>query len=130
MYVYVGNSDFVGGPDGGANEDAVSVLDLDTETGAFAHVQTLGGLRTPSYMVRNPRLPVLYVAERWVNTDKSTPTAEQMKGDGVAALAIDPASGRLSLARRHTTGGQSPMHVNVNSRGTYVFAANPGRPNI
>ncbi|HEY4201616.1 MAG TPA: lactonase family protein [Devosiaceae bacterium] len=128
MFVYVGNSDFVGGATGGAPEDAVSVFDFNTETGALAHVQTLEGLRTPSYMTRNPKVPVLYVAERWVNADKSTPTPEQMRGDGVATLAIDPVTGKISLASRHTTGGQSPMHVNVNSSGSYLFAANPGRP--
>ena len=128
MFVYVSNSDFVGGPDGKDPRDAVSVFDLDAETGALNHVQTFGDMRSPTYMGRNPKHPVLYVTERWINGDKSTPTPEQMNHDGVASLVIDPVSGTLSWGSRHTTGGQSPMHLSVNPEGNYLFAANPGRP--
>jgi 6-phosphogluconolactonase len=128
LFVYVSSSDFAGGPDGGAPQDAVSALELDLRSGALKHVQTIEKLRSPTYMVRNPRVPVLYVLERWIKEDKGTPTPEQMKGDAVVSFAIDGKSGALSLLGRASTGGQSPMHLQTDKNGGYAFFANPGRP--
>ncbi|HEY4201439.1 MAG TPA: lactonase family protein [Devosiaceae bacterium] len=128
MLAYVCNSDFTTGPDGGSPHDAVSVIDVDPATGAMKVVQTIGGLRNPSYLARNPKIPVLYVVERWVNPDRSLPSPEQMQGDCLTTFAIDPVDGTLSLLGRHPTGGESPMHLNVHPNGRFVLIVNPGRP--
>ncbi len=129
MFVYVSNSNFSTGPDGGSPDDAVSVFAFDEKTAGLRPVQTIKSLRNPTYMTRHPQLPVLYVLERWTNPDKSTPTLEQMKtGDSLTAFSIHPGSGELSPLAKASTGGQSPMHVSVHPSGRYAFTANPGRP--
>jgi len=128
MYVYIGNSNFETGPEGGSPNDALTVFAFNEQTGGLTHVQTIGGVRNPSYMARHPTLPVLYVVERWVNPDRATPTPEQMKGDCLAAFAMNPADGTLSLLGRAPTGGESPMHVQIHRNGKFAFTANPGRP--
>jgi 6-phosphogluconolactonase len=128
LFVYVSNSDFQGGPDGRDPRDAISVFDLDGRTGTLRLVQAVSGVRSPSYMARHPHLPLLYAVERWINADKSTPDAGQLKGDGVATFAIEGPSGRLTLVDRRPAGGPGSMHVNVDPTGSHLFAANPGRP--
>lgn len=129
MFAYVCNSDFKTGPGGRAANDGVSVIDVDPASGAMKLVQTIGGLRNPSYLKRHPRLPVLYVVERWVNPDRVKPTLEEIReGDCLTAFAIDPAKGSLSPMGRLPTGGESPMHLNIHPNGRLVYIVNPGRP--
>lgn len=127
MFIYVSSSDFVGGEEGGVPQDMVSVVAVDAE-GAMRLVQSIQGVCSPTYMARNPVQPVLYVLERFIKADKSTPTPAQMAKDGLRAYAISPSDGTLSDIGRTPTGGESPMHLSLHPSGRFVFTANPGRP--
>src|SRR5580693_5011686 len=112
MFIYVSNSNFKSGPDGSSPKDAVSVFDFDTSSGAFKHMQSIGGVRNPAYIARHPKLPVIYVVERWVNPgetryDRTPTTPEQQAKDCVTAFAVDSRDGTLSLMGRRSTGGPS-----------------------
>ena len=133
MFIYVCTSNFSSGPQGMTPEDGVAVFDFDVKTGAFRQIQHLKGFRNPTYLARHPKLPVLYMLERWVNPDRKNPTpeserADQKKSDGSAAFAIDPKSGELTLMGRYSSYGLSPMHLNVHPNGRYILFANPGLP--
>jgi 6-phosphogluconolactonase len=114
-FVYVGT--FTGGVLGGEAE-GISVFTFDEGAGSLAHVQTVGGLTSPSYLARHPTLPMLYVVEREWSTDERHVGA-------LATFAIDPRDGRLEQAGRIHTGGDWPAHVSVHPSGRLAFVANP-----
>ena len=52
--------------EGNVGEDkvGVNVFDLDARTGALTNIQSVSGLRNPTYLAGHPTLPLLYAAER------------------------------------------------------------------
>ena len=54
--------------EGNMGEDRVgiTVLDLDMASGALTQIQTVRGLRNPTFLAMHPTLPLLYAAERGV----------------------------------------------------------------
>src|SRR5690242_5120228 len=112
VYVYIGT--FTGGLLGGEPAEGIYVYELDPSSGALNHVQTVGGLSSPSYLSLHPRLPVLYSVERdW--------TPEDSTSGGLDAFRIDPANGSLSLAGRERSGGAYTAHVSVHPSGRFAF---------
>ena len=65
----------------------------------------------PSFLVRHPRMPVLYCVNE-------TPDG------GVSALAVDPHTGELSLLNRQATGGDDPCHLSLDPSGRWLMVTN------
>lgn len=111
MLVYVGTYT---GPGRG---EGIYVYRLDPANGALAHVQTVSDLNSPTFLALHPRLPFLYAVERQMAGGDANVGA-------VAALAIDPGSGALTLVNRQASGGASPCYVSVRPGGGQAFVAN------
>lgn len=130
MFIYVSKSDFSSGPDGGSPKDGLDVMEFDPATGAFGGIiETIRGLRNPGYLALHPKLPVIYLTERWISEDKSPTTHEQQqRGDCVRTFSIDKQTGRLKEIDRRFPGGLSTMHQSVHPSGKFIAFASPGRP--
>ncbi|WP_174426936.1 lactonase family protein [Cupriavidus basilensis] len=73
-------------------------------------VQSVDGLENPSYLIVEPCRGVLYAVH----------------GDGseVSAFRIQPASGRLALMGRQSSGGRNPVHLCMTKDADHLVVAN------
>ncbi|MBR0655950.1 lactonase family protein [Plastoroseomonas arctica] len=93
-----------------ARGEGISVFSMNTTTGAWTHVQTLGDLVNPSFLVTSRDGRFLYS----VHGD----------GDFASAFAIDPASGRIRALNRGTTGGRNGVRQAIDPSGKWLVVAN------
>jgi 6-phosphogluconolactonase len=100
------------------NEHASSVSSLryDRRTGLLSVVSTASALpaavpgNTGAGVQVHPNGRFVYSSNRGHNS--------------IAAFAVDPSSGRLTLLGTTSTGGLTPRHFSLNESGTMLFAAN------
>jgi 6-phosphogluconolactonase len=92
---------------------------VDTETGALTLLGTTNGVQNPSFVALHPGGRFLYSVSE-VGASDGRP------GGAVAAFALDPVSGALTLLNQQSSMGSGPCHVNVDHTGRYVFVANYG----
>jgi 6-phosphogluconolactonase (cycloisomerase 2 family) len=52
----------------GEDKVGINVFDLDARTRALTHIQSVSGLRNPTYLACHPTLPLPYAAERETTT--------------------------------------------------------------
>jgi 6-phosphogluconolactonase len=103
----------------GEEKPGISVFDLDPATGALTLVQSVAGLRNPTYLACHPRLPLLYAAERETTTWGPIETI----AGSISTLAIAK-DGTLELRDRVTaTGGAT--YISLHPSGRHLFAAMP-----
>lgn len=103
--------------------EGVHVLRLDPAAGAFTHVQTLAGVDSPSFLALHPSGRFLYAVN-------AVPEHDGRPGGAVSAVAIDPATGGLTLLNHQPSHGAGPCHVSVDRAGRWVFVANYGGGSI
>ncbi len=121
-YFYVGT--YTAGLEGGAGGfrdgppgEGVYAFRLDCASGAMEPLQTVPGLRSPSFLAKHPQLPVVYAAERiWSDEDRTS--------GALTTFAIQ-ADGRLEQVSRVKSGGRWPAHLSVDPSGRWVLLANP-----
>lgn len=93
-----------------ARGEGISVFSMNPATGAWTHVQTLGDLVNPSFLVTSRDGRFLYS----VHGD----------GDYATAFAIDPATGRIRLLNRGATGGRNGVRQAIDPSGKWLVVAN------
>jgi 6-phosphogluconolactonase (cycloisomerase 2 family) len=93
-----------------ARGNGINVYKMDTASGAWSHVQQVGDLVNPSFLVLSKDQRVLYS----VHGDESHATA----------FAIDPESGKLKLLGRASTGGKNGVHQALDPSGKFLIVAN------
>ena len=93
----------------------ISVFDLDMQSGAFTQLQTVTGLRNPTYLALHPNLPILYAGERETTT---WGPIEALAGN-ITTLAIG-SDGELSIVSRLPIGAVRPMSVSTPQAGTFL----------
>lgn len=102
----------------GKRAEGVYAFRMDPGTGALAPLGASDVGRDPSFLALHPRRPVVYAVNE----------VEQYGGEaggGVAAFAVDPATGALSpLGRGRPTGGGAPCYVSVDPAGDCLMVAN------
>lgn len=107
------------GTRGESKSEGIYVATFDTTTGALSAPRLAAQATNPSFLALHPSLPVLYaVAE--------VPDVEGKPGGGVAAFAIDTATGGLTPLNSRSSGGAGPCHVTIDAAGTVALAANYG----
>jgi 6-phosphogluconolactonase len=107
------------GTRGESKSEGIYVATFDTTTGALSAPRLAAQATNPSFLALHPSLPVLYaVAE--------VPDVEGKPGGGVAAFAIDTATGGLTPLNSQSSGGAGPCHVTIDAAGTVALAANYG----
>ena len=113
MFAYVGSYTTPGRQGHG---NGINVYKVDARTGAFKHVQTLGGLENPSFLAINRERTRLYS----VHGDRSEATA----------YTIDPLTGRIAVLNRQSTGGYNVIHLALDAAGRFLVVSNYGTDSI
>jgi len=93
-----------------ARGEGILVYRVDPATGAFAPVQTLGGLVNPSYLALRRDQRVLYA----VHGDEAYATS----------YAIDPATGRIAPLNTADCGGGNGVRQAIDATGRWMVVAN------
>ena len=107
MHAYVGGYT---SKDRDGRGNGINVYRIDETSGAWTHVQQLGGLVNPSWLTLDPKRPLLYSAHG--------------EGSEVVAYAIEPATGRLRLLNRQPTQGKNGVRLGIEATGRYLVCAN------
>jgi len=96
--------------------NGINAYKVDARSGAFRHIQTLGGLENPSFLAIDRTQRFLYS----VHGDRSEATA----------YAIDPRTGHLKVLNRQSTGGYNVIHLAFDATGRFLFVTNYGTDSI
>ena len=104
---------------GKSASEGIYVSRFDTATGGLSTPVLAVRTKNPSFLALHPALPVLYAVSEVADADGRP-------GGGIAAFAIDPATGMLTLKNSQSSGGAGPCHVAVDRDGKVVLAANYG----
>jgi 6-phosphogluconolactonase (cycloisomerase 2 family) len=107
MYAYVGSFTTALRK---ARGDGIHVYRADPATGGWTHVQHVGDLVNPSYLVVSRDQRFLYS----VHGDE----------DYATAFAIDPATGQAKLLNRAATGGKNGVRQAIDPSGKFLIVAN------
>jgi 6-phosphogluconolactonase (cycloisomerase 2 family) len=99
-----------------ARGDGVNVYRVDAASGAWTHVQHLGGLENPSYLALSPDQRFLY----------------SVHGDGehATAFALDRVTGFAKLINQGATGGSNGVRQAVDPTGRFLIVANYASGNV
>jgi len=113
LYAYVGCYTTAGRY---ARGDGIHVYRVAPDTGAWTHVQHVGDLVNPSFLVLRRDQRYLYA----VHGDESYATS----------FAVDRNTGFLSLLGRTETGGRNGVHQAIDASGKFMVVANYGAGNV
>ena len=104
---------YVGGytsKDRNGRGDGINVYQINESSGAWTHVQRLGDLVNPSWLILDRRRPVLYSAHG--------------EGHEAIAYAIEPATGRLRILNRQPTQGKNGVRLGIEASDRFLVCAN------
>ena len=96
--------------------NGINVYRVDRRTGAFSHLQHLGGLENPSFLAINADGTRLYS----VHGDRSE----------INSFTIDPRTGHLAPLNRQPTGGYNPVHLAFDATGRFLAVCNYGTDSL
>ena len=99
-----------------ARGDGIHVYRIDPATAGWSHVQHVGELVNPSFLVMAQDQRRLYS----VHGDESY----------VTAFSVDRATGFLQLLNRAETGGRNGVHPAIDPSGRFLVVANYGAGNV
>ena len=107
MLAYVGSYT---SKDRNGRGDGINVYQINETSGAWTHVQRLGDLVNPSWLILDRRRPVLYSAHG--------------EGHEAIAYAIEPATGRLRILNRQPTQGKNGVRLGIEASDRFLVCAN------
>lgn len=113
LFAYVGSYTT---PERNGHGNGINVYRVDPRSGAFRHIQHLGGLENPSFLALNAAGTRLYS----VHGDRSEATS----------YTIDPDTGRIAVLNRQPTGGYNPIHLAFDASGRFLVVSNYGSDSI
>src|SRR5262245_66157254 len=93
-----------------ARGNGINVFRMDQATGAWTHIQQVGDLVNPSFLVLSKDQRALYS----VHGDENHATA----------FAVDPESGKIKLINRADTGGKNGVRQALDPSGKFLIVAN------
>jgi 6-phosphogluconolactonase len=99
-----------------ARGDGINVFRMDPATGALTHIQQVGDLVNPSFLVLSKDQRVLYS----VHGDESVATA----------FSVDAETGKLKLLNRAATGGKNGVREDIDASGKFLIVANYAGGNV
>lgn len=97
----------------------ITMLDLDTHTGALTGKRSVYEGPNPTYLVLSSDYRYLYAANEIDNFGGQ-------KAGAVSAFAVDAATGSLRLLNQQSTVGDGPCHIDVDKHNKIVVVANYG----
>ena len=92
--------------------DGIHVYRMDPESGGWSHVQRVGDLMNPSFLILSRDQRFLYS----VHGD----------GDYATSFAVDKSSGQLTPLNQGKTGGTNGVHQAIDRSGKFMVVANYG----
>ena len=107
VFAYVGSYTT---PERYARGDGINAYRVDSESGAWTHMQHVGGLVNPSFLTMRRDRRFLYSA----HGDVSYATA----------FAVDPSNGTLTVLNQAATGGRNGVHLALDPSGRFLIVAN------
>src|SRR5215475_7683221 len=107
IYAYVGSFTSA---ERKARGNGINVFRMDPTTGAWTHIQQVGELVNPSFLVLSKDQRALYS----VHGDENHATA----------FAVDPESGKIKLINRADTGGKNGVRQALDPSGKFLIVAN------
>ena len=113
LFAYVGSYTT---PERNGRGNGINVYKVDPRSGAFTHVQHLGGLENPSFLAIDRAGGFLYS----VHGDRSEATA----------YAIDRKTGHVAVLNRQSTGGYNPVHLALDPTGSFLAVVNYGSDSL
>lgn len=105
------------GTNSGDKSRGIYRCELDLATGMLKDLALAAEAVNSSFLALHPIKPYLFSV-----TEVNLPDGK--KTGGVAAYAIDEASGDLQLLNKQPCGGEGPCHLIVDRAGTHVLVAN------
>ena len=107
VYAYVGCYTT---PERRGRGDGIHIYRVDPQTGAFTHVQRVGDLMNPSFLITSRDQRFLY----------------SVHGDGTyaTAFAVDKETGALTKLGQAATGGPNGVHLAFDESGKFLVVAN------
>ena len=109
LFAYVGC--FSGGGRN-ARGEGISVYRVGPDPDEWLLVQLLQDRTSPSFLVRDPKRPLLYAVHE--------------RAGQASVLRVDPRSGELALVNQVATGGLNPTHLALDPTGRFLVIANYG----
>jgi len=108
MFVYVGCYTT---PDRAGAGEGINVFRMDSDSGAWVHVQLLAGVANPSFLALDPTRRFLYCVHG--GNDFSA----------ASAFAIERGTGRLTMLNTQQSGGRNPVSADVHPTGRTLVVA-------
>lgn len=99
-----------------ARGDGIHVYRTDRETGAWSHIQHVGNLVNPSFLLLHPDRHCLYS----VHGDESY----------ASSFSVDRESGLLTPMNTAKTGGRNGVHQAIDPSGRFMLVANYATGNV
>jgi 6-phosphogluconolactonase len=96
---------------------------FDPKSGVLMPAELAVESKNPSFLALHPSGKVLYAVGE-IDRFGGKPSGV------VSAFRVEPGSGRLTLINQQSSGGTSPCHLSVDSRGRALFTANYGNGSI
>ena len=118
LWLYVGTYTH-----GKTPSQGIYLLELDLASGSLTARGAGPNLPDPSFLAIHPSRKFLYAVNELGEFNGK-------KGGGVSALAIDPASGKLTLLNQQSSVGSGPCHLTVDRAGKNVLVANYGSGSV
>lgn len=103
--------------------DGIFVAKYDRESGRVGTLRPTGGAGTPAALALHPGGQFLY-ATTLIKDAQEKPVG------GVAAFAIDSATGELREIERRPSGGTGPCYLSIESQGRCLVVANCGTASV
>jgi len=103
----------------GGKSQGIYAFRFDSDSGKLASLGLVAEIKSPSFLAVHPSGKYLYSVSEIDNFDGK-------KTGGVAALAIDKATGKLTKLNESPSGSGGPCHLTVDKSGKSVLVANYG----
>ncbi len=111
LWVYIGT--YTSAKAGGKG---IYRLEMDARTGRLGPPEVAAEVANPSFLAVHPTRRFLYAVGELNDF-------EGKRSGAVSALALDPATGRLTLLNQQASGGLGPCHLTVDPTGKWVLVA-------
>jgi 6-phosphogluconolactonase len=107
----------------GSKSKGIQLARWDASAGTLGPARLAAETANPAFLALHPNGRFLYAASEIGNF-------EGKKSGAVAAFAVEPASGNLTLLNTQASGGSGPCHVSVDASGRCALVANYGSGSV
>jgi 6-phosphogluconolactonase len=109
---------FIGTHGGKGPGEGIFSARLDLTTGHLSHLKLAAAVERPTWLMPDPKRPVLYAVSETGNDGKAQ--------GGVYSFAVEPKTATLKLINRVESGGGGATHLTYDRRLNTVFVGNFG----